>query len=173
MNGLAARFIGTNRVVITPSRGEATVRDLPSLKVVYSLRAHDEIDGPRADVTPDRKWLLAWGADRKCDLYDAATGKLAGNQSSAATISKVLLAPDSSGCYIVFDNSAFLVQGHFDQYIVKYEFPEMNLTESLRFVDFIPTASLSPDGKRLLAVQGTSEHERLLVFDAATLKPLE
>ena len=173
VNGLAARFIGTNRVVITPSRGEATVRDLPSLKVVYSLRAHDEIDGPRANVTPDRKRLLAWGADRKCDLYDAATGKLAGNQSSAATISKVLLAPDSSGCYIVFDNSAFLVQGHFDQYIVKYEFPEMNLTESLRFVDFILTASLSPDGKRLLAVQGTSEHERLLVFDAATLKPLE
>ena len=173
VNGLAARFIGTTRVVIMPGRGEATVRDLPSLKVVYSLRAHDEIEGPRADVTADRKWLLAWGSDRKFELYDAASGKLAGNQSSSATISKVLLAPDSSGCYVVFDNSAFLVQGHFDQYIVKYEFPEMNLTESLRIVDYILSASLSPDGKRLLAVQGSSEHERILFFDAATLKPLE
>jgi WD40 repeat protein len=173
VNGLSARFIGTNRVAIMPSRGEATVRDLPSLKVVYSLRAHDEIDGPRADITSDRKWLLAWGWDRNFELYDAATGKLAGNQHAAATISKVMLAPDSSGCYMVFDNSAFLVQGHFDQYIVKYEFPELNLTESLRIIDFILSASLSPDGKRLLAVQGTSEHERLLFFDAATLKPLE
>jgi hypothetical protein len=84
-----------------------------------------------------------------------------------------LPAPDSSGCYVVFDNSAFLVQGHFDQYIVKYEFPELNLTESLRIVDFILSASLSPDGKRLLAVQGSSEHERLLFFDATTLKPFE
>lgn len=173
VNGLSARFIGSNRVLITPARGEATVRELPSMKVVFSLRKHDDVDGPRADPSPDHKWVVAWGSDRNFELYDAATGKLAGNQHTAATISKVMLAPDSSGCYVVFDNSAFLVQGHYDYYIVKYDFPELNLIESVRIVDSILNASLSRDGKRLLAVQGTSEKERVLVFDAATLKPLD
>ena len=172
VNGLAARFIGTNRVLITPSRGEANVRDLPSMKVAYTLRPHDEIDGPKADFSRDHKWLLAWGADRRLDLFDAASGKLASNYPGPATISKVIMLPDSSGCFVVFDNSAFVVQGHYDNYVVKLNFPELNLTESLRSLDFMSNVSLSPDGKRLLVVQGPSEQERVLFFDAATLKPL-
>jgi WD40 repeat protein len=172
VNGLAARFIGTNRVLITPSRGEANVRDLPSMKVAYTLRPHDEIDGPRADLSRDRKWLMAWGADRRLDLFDTATGKLATNYPGPATISKVIMMPDSSGCFVVFDNSAFVVQGHYDNYVVKLDFPELNLTESLRSLDFMSNVSLSPDGKRLLVVQGPSEQERVLFFDATTLKPL-
>jgi WD40 repeat protein len=173
VNGLSARFIGTNRVVILPSRGEAHVRDLPSMKIAYTLRKHDDVDGPRADVSPDRKWVLVWGADRFVDLVDAATGKLADNYAGPATISKVILSPDSSGCYMVFDNSAFVAQGHYDNYVVKLDFPELNLTESLRSLDFIAHVALSPDGKRLLVVQGGSEQERVLVFDAATLKSLK
>jgi WD40 repeat protein len=175
VNGFSARFVGPSRVVVTPGRGEATVRELPSMKVVFPVRKHDDVDGPKVDVSPNNKWIFAWGYDRNFELYDAAaaTGKLAGNGHAAATISKVMLAPDSSGCYVVFDNSAFLVQGHYDYYIVRYDFPALNLTETVRIVDSVQNASLSRDGKRLLAIQGTSEKDRVLLFDAATLKPLD
>lgn len=172
VNGLTARFIGTNRILITPARGEANVRELPSLKVLFPLRRHDDVDGPKADVSADGKWVLAWGHDRNFERYDATTGKLAGNQHSAATISQVIIAPDAAGCYVVFDNSAFAVEGHYDYYIVKYDFPGMDLAKSVRSLDFVLNVSLSTDGKRLLVVQGPSDHERILFFDAATLKPL-
>jgi hypothetical protein len=55
---------------------------------------------------------------------------------------------------------------------VKLSFPELKITGSLRLLDYILNPSLSPNGKRLLVLQGTSDHERLLVFDAETLKPL-
>ncbi len=173
VNGLTARFFGNNRVVILPGRGEATVRELPSLKTVFTLRPHDDVDGPSADVSPDGKWLLSWGADRRLDLFDVATGKLANNYQGPAVISKVIIAPDSSGVYVVFDNSAFVVQGHYDNYVVKLGFPELNLTESLRSLDYILSATLSPDGRRLMVQQGVTDEERLLFFDAATLKSIE
>jgi hypothetical protein len=73
---------------------------------------------------------------------------------------------------VVFDNTAFLLQGYHDHYIVKLSFPELKITGSLRLLDYILNPSLSQNGKRLLVLQGTSDHERLLVFDANTLKPL-
>jgi WD40 repeat protein len=173
VNGLSARFLGNNRVVILPGRGEASVRELPSLKTLFILRPHDDVDGPSAEVSPDGRWLLSWGADRRLDLFDVATGKLASNYPGPAVISKVIIAPDSSGVYVVFDNSAFVVQGHYDNYVVKLGFPELNLTESLRSLDFILGATVSPDGRRLMVQQGTTDEERLLFFDAATLKPIE
>jgi WD40 repeat protein len=172
VNGLTGHFLGNNRVLILPGRGEAHVRELPSMKIAYALRPHDEVDGPNAEISPDRKWILSWGADRWLDLSDAATGKLANNYHGPALIEKVMMAPDSSGCYVVFDNTAFLLQGHHDHYIVKLSFPELKITCSLRLLDYILNPSLSPNGKRLLVLQGTSDHERLLVFDADTLKPL-
>jgi WD40 repeat protein len=173
VNGLSARFFGTNRVVILPGRGEATVRELPSLKTLFTLRPHDDVDGPSAEVSPDGKWLLSWGADRGLDLFDVATGKLANSYRGPAVISKVIMAPDSSGVYVVFDNSAFVVQGHYDNYVVRLDFPELNLTESLRSLDFILGAAVSADGRRLMLQQGSTDEERLLFFDAATLKPIE
>jgi WD40 repeat protein len=173
VNGLTGRFLGSNRILISPARGEATVRDLPSMKIAYSLRPHDDLDGPTVDVSPDRKWILSWGPDRRLDLFDAASGKLASNHSSSAAISKVLMAPDSSGCYVVFENSAFFLQGHHDNYIIKLSFPELKITDSLRILDYVLSASLSPDGKRLMIQQGWTDKERLLFFDAATLKTLE
>lgn len=173
VNGLTGRFLGTNRILISPGRGEATVRDLPSMEVVYSLRPHDDVDGPNVEVSPDRKWILAWGPDRILDLVDAATGKRAGTLNRSAGISQVMIAPDSSAFYAVYDNSAFFLEKHHDNYIVKLSPPELNITDSLRILDFISTASLSPDGKRLLVLQGSDEQERLLFFDAANLKPLK
>jgi WD40 repeat protein len=174
VNGLVARFVGANRVAIIPSRGgDASVRELPSMKIAYSFRSHDDLDGPRLDVSPDRKWIVTWGADRRLDLFDAATGKLASNYPGTATISKVIMSPDSSGCYVVFDNTAFLLQGHHDNYVVKLSFPELKITETLRVTDYLLNTSLSADGRRLMLQQGGTDQERLLFFDAATLKPIE
>lgn len=172
VNGMAGRFV-FNRLVALPGRGEATVRDLPSMKVAYKLRMHDDIEGPNAEISPDRKWILVWGSDRGIDLVDAATGKLATTYSGSARISKLIVAPDSSCCYVLFDNSAFFLQGHHDQYVVKVTFPELKVTESVRVLDFVLSLSLSPDGKRLLLQQGTTDQERLVLFDASSLKAIE
>ena len=173
VNGLTGRFLNNNRILISPGRGDATVRDLPSMKVACSLRPHDDVHGASVDVSPDSKWILSWGADRILNLFDAASGKLATSHSAEATVSSVIMAPDSSACYVVYHNSAFLLQNHYDNYIIKLSFPELKITDSLRILDFVLNASLSPDGKRLLVLQGMSDQERLLFFDAANLKPLE
>lgn len=173
VNGIADRFLGNNRVLILPGRGEANVRELPSMKIAYTLRPHDDVDGPNAEISPDRKWILAWGADRRLDLFDAATGKLANNYPGPAVIEKVMMAPDSPGCYVVFDNTAFLLQNHHDHYVVKLSFPDLKITGSLRLLDYITNPSLSRDGKRLMIQQGTSDQERLFFYDAETLKPLD
>jgi hypothetical protein len=52
-------------------------------------------------------------------------------------------------------------------------FPKLKITNSFRILDYVLSASLSPDGKRLMIQQGTTDQERLLFFDAATLKTLE
>ena len=54
--------------MFTSGTGEATVRELPSLKTLFALRPHDDVDGPSAEVSPDGKWLLSWGADRRLDF---------------------------------------------------------------------------------------------------------
>ena len=172
VNGVTDLFLGNNRVLILPGRGEANVRELPSMKIVYTLRPHDDVDGPNAEISPDGKWILAWGADRRLDLFEAATGKLANNYPGPAVIEKVMMAPDSSGCYVVFDNTAFLLQNHHDHYVVKLSFPELKITGSLRLLDYIQNPTLSRDGKRLMVLQGPSDQERLLFFAADTLKAL-
>ena len=174
VNGLTGRFLASNRILIMPGRGDATVRDLPSMKVAYSLRPHDDVHGPSVDISPDNKWILSWGPNRVLNLYDAATGKLATNQSPAATVSQVMMAPDSSGCFILFENSPFLLQNHHDHYVIKMTFPELTITHSARMLDFVSSiSSLSPDGKRLLVIQGTTDQERVVFFDATNLKPLQ
>jgi WD40 repeat protein len=173
VNGLTGKFVGNNRILIQPGRGEANVRDLPSMKVAYSLRAHDDVDGPSVNISPDKKWVLSWGPDRFVNLYDATSGKLASNKSAAATVSEVMMAPDSASCHFLFENSAFLLQNHHDHYVIKMTFPELTITGSVRILDFVsPISSLSPDGQRLLVIQGTTDQERLVFFDTANLKPL-
>jgi WD40 repeat protein len=74
-NGLTGRFLpGTDRVLIMPGRGEGTVRELPSMKIVYTIRPHDEVDGPKVDISPDGKWMISWGTDKNIDLLDAKMG---------------------------------------------------------------------------------------------------
>lgn len=164
-NGFTARFLGSNRVLVIPERAtEAKVFDLPSMSVAYTLgAAHDDVDGPKAKVSPDGKWLLEWGSDRRFDLFDAATGKLQGQHAGSAQISEVFMAPDSSGCYVNFGNAS----------LVKLSFPDLKLTQSLPLTAGGVNLSFSPTGKLFVMQHGEGDQERLLFFDAATLKPLE
>ena len=172
-NGFIGRILGGNRVLILSGSGEATVRDLPSMTLAYTLRSHSNSYEPSVDVSPDSKWILAWGPDRVLDLVDAASGKLATYHNSSAMVKKVMMAPDSSACYVVYDNSAFEDQKHYDYYLIKMTFPELKITDSLRTLDSSLSSSLSPDGKRLLILQGKDEQERILFVDPANLKPLK
>jgi WD40 repeat protein len=164
-NGLTAGFFGNNRVLVIPERGEdASVMELPSGKVAYTLGPpHDDVDGPKAKISPDEKWILVWGTDRRFDLFDAATGKLQGQHAGSAHISQVYMAADSSSCYVVFDNTS----------LVKLSFPDLKISQSLPITGGGEFISFSPDGKLFVMPQGEGDQERLVFFDAASLKPLE
>ena len=172
-NGFSARFLaGTDRVLVLPARGEAAVRALPTMKMLYKIPAHDEIDGPRAQLSPDGKWILAWGSDRIINVHDAATGKIAGGSAEKATIRNVLVPPDSSACFVVYDNSTFATEKYQDFYVTRMALPDMTMTAAHRSLDFVRGAALSPDGRRVLFFEGGDEAERLIILDATNLEPL-
>ena len=124
-------------------------------------------------ISPDRKWILVWGPDHVLDLVDASSGKIAHVYSGTARIEKVIIAPDSSACYFVADNTAFMSQNHYDNYVVQLRFPKMEIVKTFRILDFVLGLSLSRDGKRLMIQQGGSDRERLVFLDAASLQPIE
>jgi WD40 repeat protein len=174
VNGLTAQFISSlARVLITPSRGEAHVRELPSGKVVFKARAHDDVEGPVGAVSPDDKWVLTWGADRRIDVIDAATGKLANNYPGPAIISKLMFSPDSSTCYVAFDNTAFFTRDFHDYYLVALSLPNLEITGAFRVLEYLHRTSLSPDGRRLLLQQGKTDEERIVLYDTATMNLIE
>ena len=173
VNGFSARFLADPpRVLVEPARGPASVRALPSLKPLYPIAAHDEIDGPALAVSPNGKWLLAWGSDCTIALLDAATGKPQHHYSQKATIGRVLVAPDSMACYVRYDNSTFLNEGFQDNYVMRLSLPDLNVTASFRSLDFLRGATLSPDGRRLLLLEGGDDQERLRLFNATDLSAL-
>jgi hypothetical protein len=73
------------------------------------------------------------------------------------------MAPDSSGCYVVFDNTS----------LVELSFPELKITQSLPITGGAEFISFSPNGKLFVMPQGQGDQERLVFFDAATLKQIE
>jgi WD40 repeat protein len=174
VNGLEGRFLPDQpRVLIAPGRGDATIRELPSLKSSATIRPHDEVEGPSVKISPDGKWLISWGSDRIVCVLDARTGTVKDSQTFHATISQVLLAPDSTGAILAFDNSTFFLQDHHDHYLVRLRFPQAEVAAVHRFTAQQRHAALSPDGRRLLAIVGEADRERLLLFDASTLKTIE
>jgi len=172
VNGLEGCFSAPgNRLLILPGRGEASVRELPSLKALATIKQHDEVEGPNATTTPDRKWLISWGSDRDLHLIEPATGKVVDRFAAGATISKVLPLPDSTGVLVVCDNSTFLVHDHHDHYVLRFTFPEMRPTHTVRIVKFLAGVNLSPDGRSLALIAGKTDHEQLLLYSASTLQP--
>jgi WD40 repeat protein len=116
------------------------------------------VGGPPAVFSPDGETLLIF-AKKEAAVFNIRGGK------------RITTLPLPPG--VVFENSAFFLRGHHDNYIVKLSFPELKITDSLRILDSVLSTSLSPDGKRIQIQQGRTGQERLLFFDAATLKPLE
>jgi WD40 repeat protein len=173
-NGMSGRFFaGQNRVLVQSGRGDATVRDLPSMSIAYVVKMHDEIDGPKVDVFPNGKWLIAWGPDKKVDLIDAVSGDILKSYSFPVSVTSSMIPPDSSICYMEVDNSTFLTQGHWDYYVQRLSVPELEITGSIRIADFLARRSVSADGRWIATVEGDTDHEKISVFDATTLKPIE
>ncbi|MBA2432992.1 MAG: WD40 repeat domain-containing protein [Chthoniobacterales bacterium] len=174
VNGLSAQFLSTSsRVLITPARGDAHLRELPSSKVAYKTRPHDDVDGPATTVTPDEKWILTWGNDNRLDIYNAKTGELASNYLGSARIAQVMFQPDSSFCYVPLDNTAFPNQHLYDHYLVKLTLPKLDVGSVVRIAEYLHRTSLSPDGRRLLAQQGSTDQERIVLYDTATLNEIQ
>jgi len=174
VNGMSGRFLpGQDRVLVQSGRGDATVRELPSMAIAYSIKMHDELDGPKVEVFPNGKWLIAWGPDKKVALIDAVSGNILKPHSSPASVAGSMIAPDSSTCYLEVDNTVFLGESHWDYYLQRFSIPDLNATGSIRIPNFLARRSLSSDGRWIMIVQGESDHERIVVFDAATLKPVE
>ena len=172
VNGITGTFFSTAaRLLVSPARGEGSVRELPSLKSAFGIRAHDDVDGPSIALSPDEKWILSWGPDRNMRLLSSVKGTLRESGQFNARISQVLMLPDSSGCLVTFDNTAFLSQNYYDHYVIKLRFPDLELTHSLRVTEPMSDATLSPDGRRFLVFVGKTDQERVCVYETADFKP--
>ena len=174
VNGFSVRFLtDPARVVVQPARGEATVRALPSMKRLYTIKPpQDEIDVPRLDITRDGKWILAWSSDRTLLALDSSTGKTKGTYPQKATIRSVLVEPNSETCFVSYDNSTFLSEGFNDNYIMRLRMPDLNVTGKFRSLEYLSDAALSPNGRRLLVREGGDDDERLLIFNASDMSRL-
>jgi len=173
-NGMSGRFLpGQSRVLVQGGRGEASVRDLPSMNIAYVIKQHDEIDGPKIEVFPNGKWLIAWGPDKNVDLIDAFSGKVLKSHSSPASIPGAMIPPDSSNCYLEIDHSLFLGTTHWDYYLARLSVPKLEITGSIHIADFLHRQSLSSDGRWIMILQGGDNTKKIAIFDATTLKPIE
>jgi WD40 repeat protein len=173
VNGMSGRFLpGKDRVLVQSGRGEASVRNLPSMEIAYVIKQHDELDGPKVEIFPNGKWLLAWGPDNKIDLIDAAAGKILNTYSSPDSIAGVVIPSDSAVWYLSSEKGD-LSENRYDNGLERFSVPEMKSTTSTRIPDFILRQNLSPDGRWLLILQGVTESEKVVVFDTATLKPID
>lgn len=174
INGISGEFVpgSSPRLLVTSGRGEASIRELPSYRKIAAIPAHDEVDGPSVALSPDGKWALSWGSDRVVRLQATGTGAVQESQAFQATISQVLMLPDSTGCLVVFDNSAFLLQDYYDHYVLKLSFPDLKVSQSVRLTEYLHRAVLSPDGKRFLLKTGSTEKERVTVYEITDFRVL-
>ena len=172
-NGFTARFLAEpDRILILPARGNAAMRALPSLKLLYPVPAHDEVEGPSAEMSPDGKWLITWGSDRTIRVLDSTTGKLKDHQPEKATIRNVLVGPDPAALFIVYDNSTFMTAHFHDNYVFRLRLPDLNTLGAFRSFANVARTSLSRDGSRLMVQEGGDHDQRLLIFRAADLMPV-
>jgi len=173
-NGMSGRFLpGQSRMLVQGGRGEASVRDLPSMNIAYVIKQHDEIDGPKVDVFPNGKWLIAWGPDKNVDLIDAVSGNILKTYSSPTSVANSMIPADSSICYLEIDHTLFLDESHWDNYLLRISVPELKTTGSIRIVDFLHHRSLSSDGRWIMILQGADNAKKIAIFNATTLKPIE
>jgi hypothetical protein len=121
--------------------------------------------------TRDGQWLLTSG-NAMLHVCDALTGKVEGFNSNKALVSNVLLSPDSRHCYVMYDNTAFFQERYHDHYVMKLSLPQLKTMASIRILDTLGSIELSPDGSRLLIIQGWNDREQVRIFDAGTLQEI-
>ena len=171
-NGVSARFLPQgDHLLITPGRGDTRLIKVPSLEPYITLPRHDDVESSRSLLTSDCSRVFTFGHDSKVSLTNLETGKYAGVFSSRARLQSILTGPDASTAWLVFDNTAFVLQGHYDNYIVRLDLTSMKPVTSLRLTNYLHRAILSPAGTRLMTLTGKSGQERIRLFDAASLKP--
>jgi WD40 repeat protein len=174
VNGMSGRFLpGKDRVLVQSGRGEASIRNLPSMEIAYVIKQHDELDGPKVEIFPNGKWLLAWGPDKKIDLIDAASGKILASYSSPASITGTIIPDDSAAFYLTCENGDLAAENRYDNALERFSVPEMKSTASTRIPDFILRQNLSPNGSWMILLQGVTDDEKVVIFDTATLKPFD
>jgi len=174
VNGMSGRFLpGKDRVLVQSGRGEASVLNLPSMEIAYVIKQHDELDGPKVEIVPNGKWLLAWGPDKKVDLIDAASGKILTTYSSPAPITGVIIPDDSAAFYLTCEKGDLGAENRYDNTLERFSVPEMKITASTRIRDFILRQNLSPNGSWMILLQGVTDGEKVVLFDTATLKVLD
>jgi len=172
-NGMSGQFIdGGKRLLITPGRGDTRVVKVPSLETDFHLPRHDDVDASRAIVTADEKDILTCGCDSFVILTDALSGKLIKRYSNPAHVRNVLTGQDANIAWLVYDNSAFFNTSYADYYIVRFDLGKMQPAATLRINDFVHRSILSLDGTRLMIHVGKTDHERIRLFEAKSLKEL-
>lgn len=171
-NGVSATFMGDSRCLIRYARGSVSMVSLPSFSAEFEFRRHDDVEASFAHLltTDRRKYILSWGFDRFMELSHYDNGTHAGNAVLPCQIDSVLSPNSPDHVWITLNNTVHLKKQHYDCYIVKYSIPGLAPDAVLRVQDYIHHAVLSPDFKRLMVVQGTSDRERISLFDAQSLE---
>ena len=169
-NGLSASFLDPNRLLVTPGRGETRVVKVPSLETDLGLPRHDDVEASRAVISADGSYIFTWGYNSQVISTDTRTGKYAGMFSNRARVEGVLTAPGS--VWVSLDNTAFLLERHYDFYIARLDPVKMQPTATLRLMNYLHRTILSPDASRLMIHEGSTDGERIRLFDAKTLTEL-
>ncbi|TLD68966.1 WD40 repeat domain-containing protein [Phragmitibacter flavus] len=173
-NGISGTFLDNPfRLIVTPSRGTATVRELPSFQTLFSLPAHDDVDGTKVQPTPDGKFLITSGSDTTLRLMDAKTG----TQKSSIVLpdrpSTLLIEPDSKH---LLTASTELIQNDQSQtwstILTRLSIPELQSQATFKIASYIGLPILSTQGNHFIIIEGSTEEERLLILDTQTLAPL-
>ena len=169
-NGMGGRFFADGtRLLITPARGDTRVAALPTLETVLDLPRHDDVEASRALITADEKYILTWGSNSRITATSVEPGRPSSFSHGGAKVRSVHTGADPSDVWIVFDNSTFLLHGHYDFYVFRLDVEGMKPAASIRFTNYLHRAILSPDGTRLMIHEGRTGRERIRLFDAATL----
>jgi hypothetical protein len=116
---------------------------------------------------------MAWGPDKRVELIDGASGKTLETFYSSASITSTLIPSDSSICYLAFENTAFYTPPLYDNYLHRFSIPELKITASIRILAPVSRQSLSPDGRLLMIGQGSDDQERIVLYDATSMKALD
>jgi WD40 repeat protein len=172
-NGLSGTFFDEGKkLLIRPGRGETRVVHVPSLETSITLPRHDDVEASLAILSSDEKKIFTWGYDGRLLMTDTESGKQSFLYSGKALVSQVLTAPGPGTCWVVFDNTEFLLQNHHDHYVIRFDLANQKPAATLRIAGYPHRTILSPDGRRLMIHEGGSGKEKIRLFDAHSLSEL-